>query len=220
MVNRECATPPLVQVRHTMWLSFTKPSPTLVLQATNAGARRPGYVATITPHTHTQTCEKSEESLRQQKIAAKTSSRAGQQPAWCSGYRTQYTPCCGWTWPHQVSDCACVVMWWWWRMGRRGDTCSSSINNRSSHSYCTQQTALIHVANSVLLSCKETDLSSIFRQVQYVSNGRVCLCLKHLKTAISFVNWLGEFWLPCSHISCCDAAIETNACNVKHKGLM
>jgi len=42
---RECATPPHVQVRHTTWLSFTRPSPALVLQATNAGARRPGYEA-------------------------------------------------------------------------------------------------------------------------------------------------------------------------------
>ena len=42
---RECGTPPHVQVRHTMWLSFTRPSPALVLQATNAGARRPGYEA-------------------------------------------------------------------------------------------------------------------------------------------------------------------------------
>ena len=37
-----------IQVRHTTWLSFTRPSPTLVLQATNAGARRPGYEATCT----------------------------------------------------------------------------------------------------------------------------------------------------------------------------
>jgi len=42
---QECTTPPHVQVRHTVWLSFTRPSPTLVLQATNAGARRPGYEA-------------------------------------------------------------------------------------------------------------------------------------------------------------------------------
>ena len=41
-VQKECATPPHVQVRHTTQLSFTRPSPTLVLQATNAGARRPG----------------------------------------------------------------------------------------------------------------------------------------------------------------------------------
>ena len=47
---QECATPPLVQVRHTTWLSFTRPSPALVLQATNAGARRPGYEATISEH--------------------------------------------------------------------------------------------------------------------------------------------------------------------------
>jgi len=40
-----CATPPHVQVRHTTWLSFTRPSPALVLQATNAGVRRPGYDA-------------------------------------------------------------------------------------------------------------------------------------------------------------------------------
>ena len=44
---REGATPPHVQVRHTTWLSFTRPSPALVLQATNAGARRPGYEATL-----------------------------------------------------------------------------------------------------------------------------------------------------------------------------
>ena len=30
-------------VRHCTWPSFTGPSPVLVLQATNAGARRPGY---------------------------------------------------------------------------------------------------------------------------------------------------------------------------------
>jgi len=42
----ECATPPHVQVHHTTWLSFTRPSPALVLQATNAGVRRPGYEAT------------------------------------------------------------------------------------------------------------------------------------------------------------------------------
>ena len=41
----ECATPPHIQVRHTTWLSFTRPSPALVLQVTNAGARRPGYEA-------------------------------------------------------------------------------------------------------------------------------------------------------------------------------
>jgi len=29
--------------RYVMWLSFTRPSPALVLQATNAGVRRPGY---------------------------------------------------------------------------------------------------------------------------------------------------------------------------------
>ena len=43
---RECATPPHVHVRHTTWLSFTRPSPALVLaNATNTGARRPGYEA-------------------------------------------------------------------------------------------------------------------------------------------------------------------------------
>ena len=42
---QECATPPHVQAHHTTWLSFTRPSPTLVLQATNAGVRRPGYEA-------------------------------------------------------------------------------------------------------------------------------------------------------------------------------
>ena len=47
---RECATPPHILVRHTTWLSFTRPSPALVLQATNAGARRPGYEAI--PHVH------------------------------------------------------------------------------------------------------------------------------------------------------------------------
>jgi len=31
-------------------ISFTRPSPTLVLQATNAGVRRPGYQASITPN--------------------------------------------------------------------------------------------------------------------------------------------------------------------------
>ena len=44
-VFRECATPPHIQVRHCTWLSFTRPSPGLVLQATNAGVRRPGYEA-------------------------------------------------------------------------------------------------------------------------------------------------------------------------------
>ena len=43
----ECATPPHVQVRHTTWLSFTRPSPALVLQVTNAGVRRPGYEARV-----------------------------------------------------------------------------------------------------------------------------------------------------------------------------
>ena len=33
----------LVQVHHCTWLSFTRPSPALVLQATNAGVRRTGY---------------------------------------------------------------------------------------------------------------------------------------------------------------------------------
>ena len=45
---QECATPPHVQVHHTMWLSLTRPPPTLVLQATNAGVRRPGYEANHT----------------------------------------------------------------------------------------------------------------------------------------------------------------------------
>ena len=44
---REYATPPYVQVYHTTWLSFARPSPALVLQATNAGARRPGYQAIV-----------------------------------------------------------------------------------------------------------------------------------------------------------------------------
>jgi len=46
---QECTTPPHVQVRHTTSLSFTRPSPALVLQATefNTGARRPGYEASI-----------------------------------------------------------------------------------------------------------------------------------------------------------------------------
>ena len=42
---RECTTPPHVQVWHTTRLSFSRPSPASVLQATNAGARRPGYEA-------------------------------------------------------------------------------------------------------------------------------------------------------------------------------
>ena len=46
---QECATPPHVQVRHTTWLSSTRPSPALVLQATNAGSRKPGYEATVGP---------------------------------------------------------------------------------------------------------------------------------------------------------------------------
>ena len=41
----ECSTPPHVQIRHTTWLSFARPSPTLVVQATNTGMRRPGYEA-------------------------------------------------------------------------------------------------------------------------------------------------------------------------------
>ena len=47
---RECATPPHVQVCHTTWLSFTRPSPILVLQVTNAGVRRPGYKAILRHH--------------------------------------------------------------------------------------------------------------------------------------------------------------------------
>jgi len=43
---RECATPPHVQEHHTTWLNFTRPSPALVLQATNAGVRMPSYEAT------------------------------------------------------------------------------------------------------------------------------------------------------------------------------
>ena len=42
---QECATPPHIQVRHCTWLSFTRPSPALVLQATNAGVRSPGVTA-------------------------------------------------------------------------------------------------------------------------------------------------------------------------------
>ena len=42
---RECATPPHIQVRHSMWFSFTRPSPALVLQATNTGVRRLEYEA-------------------------------------------------------------------------------------------------------------------------------------------------------------------------------
>ena len=49
-VQKECATPPHVQVRHTTWLSFTRPSLALILQATNAGARRPGYEAITYTH--------------------------------------------------------------------------------------------------------------------------------------------------------------------------
>jgi len=36
-VQKECTTPPHVQVCQCTWLSFSRPSPTLVLQATNAG---------------------------------------------------------------------------------------------------------------------------------------------------------------------------------------
>jgi len=43
LLSRECATPPHIQVCYFMWLSFIRPSPALVLQATNAGVRRPGY---------------------------------------------------------------------------------------------------------------------------------------------------------------------------------
>jgi len=39
--------------------------------------------------------------------------------------------------------------------GGRRHMWSSSINDRFSHSYCTQQTALIHAANSVLLSSEK-----------------------------------------------------------------
>jgi len=154
MVNRECATPPYVQVCHTMWLSFTKPSPALVLQATNAGARRPGYVATITPHTHTnqreiwriiEAAEDSCKDLHQGWSTASLTFRI-QNPIHPLLWMDVTTP--------GVRLCLCgdVVMV---ADGEEGDTCSSSINNRSSHSYCTQQTALIHVANSVLLSCEE-----------------------------------------------------------------
>jgi len=48
-VQKECATPPHVQVRHWTWLSFTRPSPMLVLQVTNAGVRKPGYEAISFP---------------------------------------------------------------------------------------------------------------------------------------------------------------------------
>ena len=41
----ECATPPHVLVGHCTWLSSTRPSPTLVLQATNTVVRRCGYKA-------------------------------------------------------------------------------------------------------------------------------------------------------------------------------
>ena len=46
-VQKECATPPHVQVRLHV-ISFTRPSPALVLQVTNAGVRRPGYKDTCT----------------------------------------------------------------------------------------------------------------------------------------------------------------------------
>ena len=42
----ECATPPHVQIHHCTSLSFTRPSPALVLQVTNVGVRRPGCEAT------------------------------------------------------------------------------------------------------------------------------------------------------------------------------
>jgi len=45
----ECATPPHIQARPHIGHSFTRPSPALVLQATNAGARRPGYEASGIP---------------------------------------------------------------------------------------------------------------------------------------------------------------------------
>jgi len=44
-VQKECATPPHIQAHHCTWLSFTRPSPALVLQATNAEVRRHGYEA-------------------------------------------------------------------------------------------------------------------------------------------------------------------------------
>ena len=37
--------PPNVRVCHCTWLSFTRPSPMLILQVTNTGVRRPGYEA-------------------------------------------------------------------------------------------------------------------------------------------------------------------------------
>ena len=46
----ECATPPHIQVHHCTWLSFTRPSPVLVLQATTTGVRRPGYEPIHWPH--------------------------------------------------------------------------------------------------------------------------------------------------------------------------
>ena len=45
---QECSTPPHVQVHHTTWFNSTRPSPTLVLEATNARVRRPGYNANFT----------------------------------------------------------------------------------------------------------------------------------------------------------------------------
>ena len=65
--QKECATPPHVQARHCTWLSFTRPSPALVLQATNDGVRRPGYKATYI------------------RCACSMSATAGHHPQ-CSGY--------------------------------------------------------------------------------------------------------------------------------------
>jgi len=46
LLFQECATPPHVQVRHATWLSFTRPSPALVLQCWGEKAWVQGYITT------------------------------------------------------------------------------------------------------------------------------------------------------------------------------
>ena len=136
MVNRERATPPYmyVQVRHTMWPSFTRPSPALVLQATNAGARRPGYEATITPHTHTHTHTHIHKPARNLKNPWGSRRWLQRPPPALVNIQLDVPD----TEPHTPlvvdgrdnTGCQIVPVWWWWWwwrwwwMGRgEGDTC-------------------------------------------------------------------------------------------------
>ena len=70
---QECATPPHVQLRHTTWLSFTRPSPALVLQATNAGAKRPGYEANSPPSLRPRLSSKKNRERREELLVRKLS---------------------------------------------------------------------------------------------------------------------------------------------------